>query len=45
MSKGDIIEVSVHARPQIVNHRALDITIVARGDVLPNELTQEFKLN
>jgi hypothetical protein len=45
MSKGDIIEVSVHARPQIANHRALDITIAARGDLLPTELIQEFKLN
>jgi hypothetical protein len=45
MSKGEIIEVSVHARPQIVNLRALDITIVARIEVLPNEMIQEFKLN
>jgi hypothetical protein len=45
MNKGDIIQVGVHARPQVANHRALDITIVTSGDALQTEVIQEFKLN
>jgi hypothetical protein len=45
VNKGEIIQVTVHARPQVENHRALDITITASGEMLSNEFTQEFKLN
>jgi hypothetical protein len=45
VNQGDIIHVTVHARPQAVNYRALDITISASGDPIKAELIQEFKLN
>ena len=45
VNKGDIIQVSVHARPQLNNHRALDITVITSGGPLPTEVVQEFKLN
>jgi hypothetical protein len=45
MKKNDSFEVEVHARPQITNHRALDITIRVRGAAFPNEIVEEFKMS
>jgi hypothetical protein len=41
----EVLEVSVHARPQVSNHRALDITIRVSGGTIIGEMVQEYKMN
>jgi hypothetical protein len=41
----EFLDVSVHARPQLDNHRALDITIKVSGGTMIAEMVQEYKMN
>ena len=41
----EVLDVSVHARPQVSNHRALDITIRVSGGTIIGEMVQEYKMN
>jgi len=45
LKENDTIEVEVHARPQVVNHRALDITIRVRGAAISEEIIEEYKIS
>ena len=45
LKENDTIEVEVHARPQVANHRALDITIRVRGAALFEEIIEEYKIS
>lgn len=41
----EVLDLSVHARPQETNHRALDITIRLSGGTMVAEMVEEFKMN
>ena len=45
LKENETIEEEAHARPQVENHRALDITIRARGAAISEEIIEEYKIS